>query len=250
MEFAYYHETMIGKIDPKALLGLNPALKGAALKPGDGLDFHSILKGKIDNFQPLEKMVVEVLSKALDSILQEGESKNGDLFLGPFSLPPLTQASSPPIPAAAEPTSTTLDAVTPVQTSEILQPKQDFDAIIRQAGQKYGVDPSLIKAVVQAESSGNPRAVSSAGAQGLMQLMPKTAAELGVHDPFDPAQNIMGGTRYLRQLMDRYQGDRKLALAAYNWGMGNVEKRMNFMPRETKDYILKVENLYRNHAPA
>jgi len=238
---------MIGKIDPKALLGLNPALKGTALKPGDGLDFHSILKGKIEDFQPLEKMVVEILSKALESILKERESKNGDLFLGSLSFPPLMQASSPQVQGDAEPKSVPLDAVAPVQTSEILRSKQDFDSIIRQAGEKYGVDPSLIKAVVQTESSGNPRAVSSAGAQGLMQLMPKTAADLGVHDPFDPAQNIMGGTRYLRQLMDRYQGDRKLALAAYNWGMGNVEKRMNFMPRETKDYILKVENLYRNH---
>lgn len=247
MEFACYNGTMIGKIDAKALFGLNPALKGTTQKPGDGLDFHSILKGKIEDFQPLEKMVVEVLSKALESILQAGESKNGDLFLGPNSLPPLMQASSPPAQGVAKPTSMPVDAVTPVQASEILQPKQDFDSIIRQAGQKYGVDPSLVKAVVQAESSGNPRAVSSAGAQGLMQLMPKTAEELGVHDPFDPAQNIMGGTRYLRQLLDRYQGDRKLALAAYNWGMGNVEKRMNFMPWETRDYILKVENLYRNH---
>jgi soluble lytic murein transglycosylase-like protein len=134
--------------------------------------------------------------------------------------------------------------------SENLREKRDFDPIIEQAGQKYGVEPSLIKAVIQAESSGNPKAVSPAGAQGLMQLMPKTAAELGVYDPFNPAQNIMGGTRYLRQLLDRYQGDRKLALAAYNWGMGNVENHLKSMPRETCNYIVKVENYYRDYSTA
>jgi soluble lytic murein transglycosylase-like protein len=83
-----------------------------------------------------------------------------------------------------------------------------------------------------------------------MQLMPTTAAELGVRDSFDPAQNIMGGTRYLRRLLDRYQGDRKLALAAYNWGMGNVENRLESMPRETRNYILKVESLYQKFSTA
>ena len=83
-----------------------------------------------------------------------------------------------------------------------------------------------------------------------MQLMPKTAADLGVYDSFDPAQNIMGGTRYLRQLLDRYRGDRKLALAAYNWGMGNVENRLQSMPKETRNYIAKVENYYRDYSTA
>jgi len=78
-----------------------------------------------------------------------------------------------------------------------------------------------------------------------MQLMPKTAAELGVTNPFDPAQNIMGGTSYLRTLLDRYRGDVRLALAAYNWGMGNLEKRPEAMPRETRDYIARVESQYR-----
>jgi len=83
-----------------------------------------------------------------------------------------------------------------------------------------------------------------------MQLMPGTASDLGVTNPFDPAQNIMGGTRYLRNLLDRYRGDVKLALAAYNWGMGNLEKRPESMPRETKNYISQVENFYRNYSRA
>ncbi len=88
-------------------------------------------------------------------------------------------------------------------------------------------------------------AVSPAGAQGLMQLMPKTAAEMGVTDPFDPRQNILGGCRYLSRLLDRYQGNLRLALAAYNWGMGNLEKNPGALPRETRNYISQVENKLR-----
>ncbi|HSR11109.1 MAG TPA: lytic transglycosylase domain-containing protein [Thermodesulfobacteriota bacterium] len=122
--------------------------------------------------------------------------------------------------------------------------RTDFESLIRDAGERYGVDASLVEAVIHVESGGNPAAVSKAGACGLMQLMPRTAAELGVIDPFDPAENVMAGTRYLRMLLDRYQGDRKLALAAYNWGMGNLEKRPHAMPMETKEYISRVERRY------
>ncbi len=97
------------------------------------------------------------------------------------------------------------------------------------------------------ESNGNPKAVSPAGAQGLMQLMPRTAAELGVIDPFDPAQNIRAGTRYLSRLLDRYQGNQKLALAAYNWGMGNLEKNPSGLPKETRNYIVRVEKQYQSY---
>jgi soluble lytic murein transglycosylase-like protein len=121
---------------------------------------------------------------------------------------------------------------------------QDFDSSISEAAAKYDLDPALIRAVIQVESSRNPEAVSPVGAQGLMQLMPKTAAEMGVTNAFDPAQNIEGGTRYLRQLLNRYQGNRRLALAAYNWGMGNLEKHPEALPKETQQYILKVEEAY------
>jgi soluble lytic murein transglycosylase-like protein len=121
---------------------------------------------------------------------------------------------------------------------------QDFDRAISDAASKYDLDPALIRAVIQVESNRNPEAVSPAGAQGLMQLMPKTAAEMGVTNPFDPTQNIEGGARYLRQLLNRYQGNRRLALAAYNWGMGNLEKRSEALPKETQHYILKVEKAY------
>jgi hypothetical protein len=118
------------------------------------------------------------------------------------------------------------------------------DRIIEEASQRHKVDSALIRAVMTAESGGNPNALSPAGARGMMQLMPATASELGVVHPFDPGENIMAGTRYLRQLLDRYRGNVKLALGAYNWGMGNLEKKPGAMPRETVNYIRRVENLY------
>lgn len=119
-----------------------------------------------------------------------------------------------------------------------------FDGIITDAAQQYGVRPALLRALMQAESSGNPQAVSPAGAQGLMQLMPGTAAGLGVTNPFDPAQNIMGGARYLRQQLDRFGGDERLALAAYNAGPGAVQRYNGVPPYpETQQYVNRVLSL-------
>ncbi|MBF0344588.1 MAG: lytic transglycosylase domain-containing protein [Nitrospirae bacterium] len=125
---------------------------------------------------------------------------------------------------------------------------EKYEALINESAQKYGVDPALIKAVIKAESGGEPKALSYAGAKGLMQLMPSTAAGLGVKNSFDPRENIMGGTRYLRQLLDRYNGDVRLTLAAYNWGMGNLERTPQKMPSETRNYITRVENYQREFA--
>jgi membrane-bound lytic murein transglycosylase B len=118
----------------------------------------------------------------------------------------------------------------------------DIESLIDRAAADHGVAPDLIRSVIRTESAFNPRAVSPAGAQGLMQLMPETAAELGVTDPFDPGQNVMAGTRYLRQLLDRYDGDLDHALAAYNWGMGNVDRHgLDRLPEETRNYLLRVK---------
>ena len=120
-----------------------------------------------------------------------------------------------------------------------------FDAYIRGAAQRYQLPESLIRAVVHTESRYNPRAVSRAGAAGLMQLMPKTARALGVKDVFDPRQNIYGGSRYLRLLANRYSGDMVLVLAAYNAGAGNVEKHGGVPPfAETRAYVRSVLRRY------
>lgn len=116
-----------------------------------------------------------------------------------------------------------------------------FHNHILKASRAYEVDPTLIRAIIMAESSYNPRAVSHRGAQGLMQLMPTTAKWLGVEDAFDPALNIDGGVRYFRQLLDRFDGDVELALAAYNAGSRYVRKYNGVPPfKATKIYIKKV----------
>ncbi|MGB4503888.1 MAG: lytic transglycosylase domain-containing protein [Syntrophaceticus sp.] len=119
--------------------------------------------------------------------------------------------------------------------------KEPFSEIIKQASEKYGVDEKVIKAVIKHESAFNPQAVSRCGAQGLMQLMPATAKSLGVSDAFDTEQNIMAGTRYLKQKLDEFDGNLHLALAAYNAGSGAVRKYGGIPPyKETQNYVNQV----------
>ncbi|WP_018873739.1 lytic transglycosylase domain-containing protein [Thioalkalivibrio sp. ALJ16] len=121
----------------------------------------------------------------------------------------------------------------------------EFADLIHNAAARQGMDPTLVQAVIHVESCFDPQAVSRVGAHGLMQLMPATAAELGVSDRFDPAQNIDGGTRYLAAMLERFEGDLDLALAAYNAGPGAVERHGGIPPfRETQTYIQRVRAQY------
>lgn len=126
---------------------------------------------------------------------------------------------------------------TPVAAADMA--KSEYDEIIDRAAKKYGVDASLIKAMIKMESDFQPNCVSRSGAMGLMQLMPATADFLGVKDPFDPEQNIMGGTRYISDKLKAYDGNLELALSAYNAGSGTVA-RYGGVPPQCKTYISKI----------
>ena len=172
------------------------------------------------------------------------------LIAGTFFVPhaakviPRTKASSAPTvastpaPLVVMPPSFTVDVTTTFRL-----PPAAYEGLIKDAATKYSLSAALIRAVINAESAFNPLAVSSAGAMGLMQLMPALAAELGVDDPFDPRQNIFAGSRYLKQLLDAYDGDIALALASYNAGPGAVERYNGVPPYpETQQYVKTITN--------
>ena len=123
--------------------------------------------------------------------------------------------------------------------------EKDFEGLIKSASTKYNVDEDLIRSVMRQESGFNPNAVSVCGASGLMQLMPETAKDLGVKNIMDPEDNLMGGVKYLRQMLDRYDGNKTKALAAYNAGPGNVDKYGGVPPfAETQNYVKNILAMY------
>jgi len=143
------------------------------------------------------------------------------------------------VQAAMQPPAAAGASVAPDAPSMV--PPAQIDALVGTNAGKWGVDPALVKAIIANESGFNANATSKTGAQGLMQLMPGTAAGLGVTDSYDPAQNVAGGTRYIRGLLDRFHGDVRLAVAAYNAGPGAVEKYNGIPPyAETQNYVQNV----------
>lgn len=152
----------------------------------------------------------------------------------------------PPTPRApARPQPLPPPALPPMSPLSFKAVSDDVDALIAFYAKQHQVDAALVRAVVRAESNFNPKLVSSAGAMGLMQLMPDTAKSLGVSDPFDPAQNLDGGIRYLKQMIARF-GDVPLALAAYNAGPSNVARYHGIPPfAETQQYVERVMRFWR-----
>jgi soluble lytic murein transglycosylase-like protein len=153
--------------------------------------------------------------------------------VGLVGLPALLVAPAP------TPTVTIVEA-----TYEPVPARRLYDRYVSEASRRYGVDAALIRAVLQAESRYNALAASPSGALGLMQLMPPVLETYGVRDPFDPRENIMAGTRYLRRLLDLHGGDVRLALASYNAGPAAVEKYGDIPPfEETRNYVTRVTDL-------
>jgi len=240
-------------IDPTRLataLGKMPPQKTPSLGVKNGShDFSKLLDNTVNSLKSngeLQQQAIDSMRLAQLQMLQglfvaDDEPAGNDMFTGiggANSWQKLTSTQSQIVDKYYVPQSR---SVSKIPTLEPLE--QMIDRIATEVD----LPPVLIHSVVTAESAYNPEAVSSAGAQGLMQLMPETAAELGVDDSFDPQQNVRGGSKYLKQLLDKYDGDLDSALAAYNWGQGNVDRHgLEKMPTETRNYLTKIKGMLDN----
>lgn len=204
---------------------------------------------KIDNFKAMLelKAVQNFGSSSSDSsslfqdLLNELISESG---INPMSDQSNT-IDEVQMPSAATSSLMTASAALPPLSLLKSASSQKMNETIEKAAQQYGVPAKLIQAVIKHESNFNTSALSRTGAAGLMQLMPQTARSLGVTDPFDAEQNILAGTKYLKQMLDKYDGNVRLALAAYNAGPGNVDKYGGIPPfRETVNYVNKISTSY------
>ncbi|YCA44365.1 lytic transglycosylase domain-containing protein [Bacillus sp. JZ8] len=210
----------------------------------------------MNNIQPyLAILQLQAFQTMTSNKLPANESSLNSLFSSILSDVLLTSASSPEAEKSSSGTaflqnqltlSSPLSMTSPPVKAQVSE-KRDapFVDLIHKASEEFGVDAKLIKAVITQESNFKKDAKSGAGALGLMQLMPATAQSLGVLNPLNPLENIRGGTKYLKKMLEKYDGDVSLALAAYNAGPGNVDKYGGIPPfTETKEYVKKVMGYY------
>ena len=208
--------------------------------------FEAVLKDAMSVAPTLEKEQVQTLLLTIRMQMNErlfsvisGDKRDGDMFKPFQGLMRSNITGYLPDPSASK------IQHQPQKNDDMpMPPNDDINEIVNQASERFSVDPDLIRGVIKAESNFNRNSTSAKGAMGLMQLMPQTARDLGVMDPYDSYENIMGGTRYLKGLLDRYDGNVDRALAAYNWGMGNVERNPGKLPSETRTYISRIKQYY------
>lgn len=182
--------------------------------------------------QEVDKEIQKVLAEIHTTLTQRTKLERETATSTYDNNPTITES---PIPNS-ESTKAPLTSIPTTPTKQF-----DYEELIKGAAAKYNVPESLIRSVIRVESNFDANAVSHSGAQGLMQLMPATASSLGVKDAFNPIDNINGGTKYLSEMLRRYDGNVRLALAAYNAGPGNVDKYGGIPPfEETQNYVKKV----------
>ena len=202
------------------------------------------LNNYINSFYPQENVQKGKELSAFAEILAESKSETPKTSVFELDLPPNVQPKKlEPLPFG---TLTKIKPKNDVVVSNINpNSKEAIMGYVKEMSQKYGVEEKLVKALIRQESGFNPNAVSRVGASGLMQLMPQTAKSLGVKDVFNPRENIEGGVKYLKQMLDKYNGNKILALAAYNAGPGAVDKYDGVpLYKETQNYVKAILSQY------
>jgi soluble lytic murein transglycosylase-like protein len=234
------HRTIQDYFKPKTV----PSKRDIALTERTA-SFGSVLQGALNRDTPERQSertglsVRDYINRPLDAKASRAAicSKNHQNL--PGSIPDQNTKASLDEKAVSASQKTAVAAIPQAQLA--IEERQAIEHAIQRAAERYDIPSDLIQSVVRCESNFKPEALSHAGAQGLMQLMPATAGDLGVTDPFDIQQNIDGGTRYLRQMLDRFEGDIETALAAYNAGPGTVSRYGGVPPyKETQAYVEKV----------